>query len=129
VHVEWDANVVSDDDSDGYTEPGGDESDDETVAAHNMERRRADKANLSDLMRINPGLKARPAAIIDEDLEKLSCQDPHTEILRWHYRLGGHLSFKRIKGMSDLGIRPKRLAQVTSPNCAGCMYGAMTKKP
>jgi hypothetical protein len=79
-------------------------------------------------MRITPILKARPAAIIDEDLEKISCQYPQTEMLRWHYMLG-HLSFKRIKGISELGILPKRLAQVTSPKCTGCMYGAMTKKP
>jgi hypothetical protein len=60
-------------------------------------------------------------------LEKLSYQDPQTEMLRWHYILG-HLSFKRIKGMAELVILPKRLAQVTPPNYAGCMYGAMTKK-
>jgi hypothetical protein len=79
-------------------------------------------------MRITPILKARPAAIIDEDLEKISCQYPQTEMLRWHYMLG-HLSFKRIKGISELGILPKRLAQFTALKCAGCMYGDMTKKP
>jgi hypothetical protein len=67
-------------------------------------------------------------AIICEDLEKLSCQDPQTEMLRWHYRLG-NLSFQRIKRMAELGILPKKLAQVTAPKCAGCMFGAMNKKP
>jgi hypothetical protein len=47
-------------------------------------------------------------------------------MLRWHYRLG-HISFKRIKGMSELGILPKRLAQVTSHKCADCIFGAMIK--
>jgi hypothetical protein len=61
-------------------------------------------------------------------LEKLSCQESQTETLIWHYRLG-HLSFKRIKGMAELGILPKTLAQVTAPKCAGCMFGAMNKKP
>jgi hypothetical protein len=74
------------------------------------------------------GVKTRPAAIIDEYLEKLSCQDPHTEMLIWHYILG-HLSFQRINRMSELGILPKKLAHVTAPKCAGCMFGSMTKKP
>jgi hypothetical protein len=128
AHVEWDANVVSDDDLDGEADWGGAESDDETVAAHNTERRRANEENLSDLMRNTPGFKARPTAIIDEELEKLSCQDPQTEMLRWHYRLD-HLPFKKIKGMAELGLLPKRLAQVTSPKCTGYMFGYMTNKP
>jgi hypothetical protein len=49
-------------------------------------------------------------------------------MLRWHYRLG-HLSFQRIKRMAELGILPKKLAQVTPPKCAGCLFGTMTKKP
>jgi hypothetical protein len=31
--------------------------------------------------------------------------------------------------MSALGILPRRLASVQPPNCAGCISGAMTKKP
>jgi hypothetical protein len=69
------------------------------VAVHNMKWRRSNEKNLSDLMRNTPGFKARPAAIIDEDLEKLSFQDLQTEMLIWNYRLG-HLSFNRIKGMA-----------------------------
>jgi hypothetical protein len=49
-------------------------------------------------------------------------------MLRWHYRLG-HLSFQRIKRMAELGILPKKLAEVTAPKCAGCIFGDMTKKP
>jgi hypothetical protein len=49
-------------------------------------------------------------------------------MFRWHYRLG-HLSFQRIKRMEELGILPKKLAQVTPPKCAGCLFGTMTKKP
>jgi hypothetical protein len=108
AHVDWDADVVSKDEADGGDWEGTD-SDDETVAAHNTERPRANEENLSDLFRNTPRFKFRPAAIIDEDLEKLSCQDPHTEILRWHYKLG-HLSFRRIKRMAELGILPKKLA-------------------
>jgi hypothetical protein len=98
------------------------------VAAHNTQRPRANEENLADLFQNTPGFKARPAAIIDEDLENLSCQDPQTEILRWHCRLG-HLSFRRIKRMAELGILPRKLAQVNPPQCAGCLFGTMTKKP
>jgi hypothetical protein len=128
AHVDWDANVVTEDESDGNDDWGGAEFDDETVAVHNTERRRTNEENLSDLIRNTPGFKARPAAIIDEELERLSCQDPHTDMLRWHYRLG-HLSLQRIKRMEEVGILPKKLAQVTPPKCAGCLFGAMTKKP
>jgi hypothetical protein len=98
------------------------------VAAHNTDRARANEENLSDLFRNTPGIKVRPAAIIDEDLERRSCQYPQTEMLRWHYRLG-HLSFRRIKRMAELGILPKKLAQVTPPKYVGCLFGTMTKKP
>jgi hypothetical protein len=128
ANVNWDANVVTDNESDGTNDWGGAESDNETVAAHNTERRRSNEENLSGLVRKAPSFKVRPEAIIDEDLEGLSCQDPQTEMLRWHYRLG-HLSFQRIKRMAGVGILPKKLAQVTPPKCAGCLFGTMTKKP
>lgn len=54
--------------------------------------------------------------------------DPQMELLRWHYRLA-HTSFHKLKLYSHLGLIPKRLAHVTPPKCAGCIYGAMTKKP
>jgi hypothetical protein len=88
AHVDWEANVVTDDDPDGNDDWGGARSDDMTVAVHSTEQRRANEENLSDLVRNTPGFKDRPAVIIDEDLEKLSCQDPQTEMLIWHYRLG-----------------------------------------
>jgi hypothetical protein len=119
--------VVTDDESDGNDWEGA-ESDEETVAAHNKERRRSNEENRSDLIRKAPGFKVRPEAIIDKYLERLSCQDPQTEILRWHCRLG-HLSFQRIKGMAELGILPKKLAQVTPPKCTVSLFGSMTKKP
>jgi hypothetical protein len=128
AHVDWDANVVSEDEADGTGDWGGAKSDDKTLAAHNTERARANEENLSNLFRNTPGFKVRPAAIIDEDLERLACQDPQPAMLRWHYRLG-HLSFRRIKRMAELGILPKKLAQVTPPKCVGCLFGNMTKKP
>jgi len=66
--------------------------------------------------------------VIDDDEENLTAISPQTELLRWHYRLG-HTAFKRIKLLALLGILPRRLATVESPKCAGCMYGALTKRP
>jgi hypothetical protein len=43
AHVAWDANVVTYDNSDENDDWGGAESDGETVAAHNTERRRANE--------------------------------------------------------------------------------------
>jgi hypothetical protein len=128
ANVDWDANVVTEGESDGTNGWGGAKFDDETVAARNTERRQTNEENLLDLVRNTPGLKVRLEAIIDKDLEKLSCQEPQTEMLRWHYILG-HLSFQRIKRMAQLGILPKKLAQVTPPKCAGCLFGIMTNKP
>jgi hypothetical protein len=127
AHTDWDANVISEDETDGGYWADA-ESDEETVTAHNTQRPRAHEENLADLFQNTPGFKARPAAIIDEDLEKLSCQDPQTELLRWHYRLG-HLSFRRIKRMAELGILPRKLAEVNPPKCAGCLFGTMKNKP
>jgi hypothetical protein len=49
AHVDWDANVVSEEKADRTGDWGGDESDDETAAAHNTERAGSNKENLSDL--------------------------------------------------------------------------------
>jgi hypothetical protein len=50
AHVDWEANVVTDDKSDGKDGWGGAKSDNETVAVHNTERRRSNEENLSDLV-------------------------------------------------------------------------------
>jgi len=63
-----------------------------------------------------------------DDAERLTVESPQADLLRWHYRLG-HLSFKLIKAMSEVGLLPKHLAKARIPKCAGCMFAAMTKKP
>jgi hypothetical protein len=79
AYVDWDANVVTDDEADGTNDRGGATYDYGTVAAHTTERRQPNEENLSDLVRKAPGFKVCPEAIIEEeDLEKLSCQDPCT---------------------------------------------------
>ena len=55
-------------------------------------------------------------------------EDPKAELLWWHHRLG-HTSFALLKLLAELGEIPKPLAKVTPPFCAGCQFGAKTKKP
>jgi hypothetical protein len=49
-------------------------------------------------------------------------------MMRWHYRLG-HLPFPKLKQLACNGEIPKKLAKLTAPKCAGCLFGAMTKLP
>jgi hypothetical protein len=50
------------------------------------------------------------------------------ELMRWHYRLG-HLTFAKLRQLALNGEIPTKLAKVTPPKCAGCLFGAMTKIP
>ncbi len=63
-----------------------------------------------------------------EDIEQadLIAANKQAEIMRWHHRLG-HLPFSQIHTLTRAGEIPKKLAKVTPPICAGCLYGAMTK--
>ena len=64
----------------------------------------------------------------DYDTQRLTVDPPQADLLSWHYRLI-HLYFNLIKAMSEVGLLPKKLAKAPIPNCAGCMFAAMTKKP
>ena len=56
----------------------------------------------------------------------LATADDQAELMRWHYRLG-HLIFAKLKQLN--GEIPKKLAKVTPPKCAGCLFGTMTEIP
>jgi hypothetical protein len=58
----------------------------------------------------------------------LAAPKDQAELMRWHYHLG-HLSFTKLKQLAHNGKIPKKLAKVTPPKCAGCLFGAMTKLP
>ena len=53
--------------------------------------------------------------------------DKWAEMIRWHCCLQ-HLSFDRLLLLAKLGEIPKYLLKVKPPTCAGCIFGAMTKK-
>ena len=63
-----------------------------------------------------------------DNAQRLTVDSPQADLLRWHYRLG-HLSFKLIKAMAEVGLLPKKLAKAPIPKFAGCMFAALTKKP
>ena len=71
------------------------------------------------------------------NIDKISPMDPNddlvgidtlSEFMRWHYRLG-HLSYRKTKLLSTMGVLPKKFMNIKPPNCAGCMFGSMTKRP
>ena len=66
--------------------------------------------------------------LYDEAYNNLSAKDLNREFIRWHYRLG-HLSFKKMKLLSVLGVLPRKLQDCSPPACAVYIYGGMTKRP
>ena len=51
------------------------------------------------------------------------------ELLDWHNRLG-HVSFKTLIRLANLGIIPRRLRKVTQfPVCPSCLFGKHHKRP
>jgi hypothetical protein len=68
-----------------------------------------------------------PPLAKDKDVP-LAAADNQAERMRWHYCLG-HLHFPKLKLLTINGEIPKKLAKVTTPKCAGCLFGAMTKLP
>ena len=60
--------------------------------------------------------------------QRLTVESPQADLLSWKYRLF-HLSFKFIKAIAEVGLLPKNLTKSPIPDCAGCIFAAMTKKP
>ena len=126
AHVDTDApHIIPDDDTEFQ------ESDSSTISAqddpvrpfHGMR-----EENLTDFFRDSTTSPPVPNIITDDDEDNLTAISPQADLLRWHYRLG-HASFHRLRLLALLGILPRRLASVQPPKCAGCMFGALTKRP
>jgi hypothetical protein len=69
-----------------------------------------------------------PQNIFKDENDSLAAEDVQAELLRWHHRLG-HLSCMKIRLMALLDILPRWFSTVKPPKCAGCIYGAMNKRP
>ncbi len=63
----------------------------------------------------------------DEQDATTHATDDQAELMRWHHRLA-HLYFKDLKILAEQGDIPRKLANVSPPKCAGCLFGAMTKQ-
>ena len=128
--VSFDAtNVVSDDEDDAY----GQGPTDEEVRIMEPQPKFTVDEDIQSYFEQTPHKQGQAKTHvhvhrIEDDEDRLSAVSPEAELLRWHYRLG-HMSFKRIRLLALVGILPKYLANIKPPKCAGCIYGAMTKRP
>ncbi len=68
-----------------------------------------------------------PPLAEDEDAP-LAAADNQAKLMQWHYRLG-HLPFLKLKQLALNGKILKKLAKLTPPKCADCLFGTMTKLP
>jgi hypothetical protein len=70
-----------------------------------------------------------PSPPLDEDEDApLAVANNQGELMWWHYQMG-HLPFSKLNQLARNGEIPKKLAKLTAPKCAGCLFGAMTKLP
>ncbi len=56
----------------------------------------------------------------------LAATNNQAKLMHWHYRLG-LLTFDKLKPLALNGKILKKLAHIKPPECAGCLFGAMTK--
>ena len=104
------------------------DEDDDTVRTSNLPLPPEDIEEPDTSIRKGP-LTFDPSPPLDEDEDApLAAADDQAELMRWHYRLG-HLPFPKLKQLARNGEIPKKLAKLTAPKCAGCLFGAMTKLP
>jgi hypothetical protein len=97
--------------------------DDETICTSNVPDKNAalDESICHGPLIFDPS----PTIAEDEDVP-LAAADDQAELMQWHYCLG-HLSFQKLKQLALNGKIPKKLLKLKPPNCAGCLFGTMTK--
>jgi hypothetical protein len=105
----------------------GVESDNETVKTSNLPAPPDDELPSEAIRRGPLTFDPLPPTEEGEDVH-LATADNQAELMQWHYRLG-HLPFAKLKQLALNGEIPKKLAKITPPKCAGCLFGAMTKIP
>jgi hypothetical protein len=106
---------------------GGVESDDEMVKTSNLPAPHEEEIPSDAICRGPLTFNSSPPPEEGEDVHLAAAND-QAELMRWHYRLG-HLTFAKLKQLALNREIPKKLAKVTPPKCAGCLFGAMTKIP
>jgi len=110
------------------SEDEGVNEDEETIKTSNVPSPAAAEVPPSEALRSEP-LTFDPCPQEEEDEHvTLAASNDQAELMRWHYCLG-HLPFLRLKQLAINGEIPKKLAKVTLPKCAGCLFGTMTKIP
>jgi hypothetical protein len=68
----------------------------------------------------------RDLAIVED--EEINFSDLQHELMHWHYRLG-HLSYKKLKQLAEMGDIPYRLRNARPFKCTACMFAKATKRP
>jgi len=102
----------------------GVESDDEMVKTSNLPAP-PDDGPPSEAIQRGP-LTFDPAPPLEEGEDfHLTVANNQAKLMLWHYRLG-HLTFAKLKQLTLNWEIPKKLATITPPKCAGCLFGAMT---
>jgi hypothetical protein len=111
----------------GMSVDEGVDSDDDTVKTLNLPAPPIDELPSQAIRRGPLTFDPSPPTEEGEDVH-LAAADDQAELMRWHYRLGHH-TFAKLKQLALNGEIPKKLAKITPPKCAGCLFGAMTKIP
>ncbi len=102
--------------------------DDDTVCTSNLPLHPEDIEEPDAFIWQGP-LTFDPLPPLDEDEDApLAAANDQAELMQWHFRLG-HLPFPKLKQLACNGEIPKKLVKLTTPKCAGCLFGAMTKLP
>ncbi len=105
----------------------GVESDDKTVKTSNLPAPHEEEIPSVAICQGPLTFDPSPPLEEGEDVH-LTAADNQAELMQWHYRLG-HLTFAKLKQLALNREIPKKMAKVTPPKCAGCLFGAMTKIP
>jgi hypothetical protein len=101
--------------------------DDKTVIAHNSSPP-PESAPHPDVL-CCATLKFIPSPSLEEMEEhSIAASDDQAKLICWHYHLG-HASFQKLKQLALNGEITKKLAQICTPRCRGCLLGAMKKVP
>ncbi|KAI2500371.1 hypothetical protein MHU86_14114 [Fragilaria crotonensis] len=86
-----------------------------------------------------PAAKCLNSTITAVNDANFNISEPEKELLRWHYRLLGHMGFQKIQFLMRSGVLTKsnnkrKLHQAACsmtnlPKCAACQYGKQHRRP